>query len=116
MLHARLNAPLPLRRDCDRLRRRTADACIDEMVRLARERAPGAEVVLAGADKLPFADRSFTAVAMSIVLLFLPHPVTVLRECHRVLAAGGRAAIYTTSPKLRGTRAARGCPVVRGTL
>ncbi len=78
----------------------------DEMVRLARERAPGAEVVLAGADKLPFADRSFTAMAMSIVLMFLPHPVTVLRECHRVLAAGGRAAIYTTSPELRGTRAA----------
>jgi SAM-dependent methyltransferase len=43
---------------------------------------------------------------MSIVLLFLPDPVVVLRECHRVLAAGGRVAIYTTGPELRGTPAA----------
>ncbi|MGI8593399.1 MAG: class I SAM-dependent methyltransferase [Solirubrobacteraceae bacterium] len=78
----------------------------EEMVGLASRRAPGAEVVASSAEKLPFADAAFTAVAMSIVLLFLPDPVAVLRECHRVLTPGARAAIYTTSSELRGTPAA----------
>lgn len=78
----------------------------EEMVRLARERAPGAEVVLADADKLPFQDRTFTAVAMSIVFLFLSDPAAVLSECRRVLTGDGRLAVYTTGPELRGTPAA----------
>jgi Methyltransferase domain len=75
-------------------------------VRLARERAPGAEVVLGSADQLPFRDESFTAIAMSIVFFFLRNPITVLCECRRVLTLGGRLALYTTSPALRGTPAA----------
>jgi ubiquinone/menaquinone biosynthesis C-methylase UbiE len=78
----------------------------DEMVALAHERAPGAEVVQGSAEELPFDDGSFTAVSMSIVFFFLPDPVAVLRECRRVLAPGGRLAVYTTSPALKGTPAA----------
>jgi SAM-dependent methyltransferase len=78
----------------------------EEMVGLARERAPGADVVVADAAALPFPGGAFTAVAMSIVLMFLPEPVRVLRECRRVLAPGGRLAVYTTGPELRGTPAA----------
>jgi SAM-dependent methyltransferase len=78
----------------------------EEMVRLARERAPGAEVLLGRAESLPFADGSFTAVSMSIVFFFLDEPVLVLRECRRVLVPDGRLAVYTTSPALRGTPAA----------
>ena len=78
----------------------------EEMVRLARERAPGAEVVAGSAERPPFADGSFTAVAMSMVMPFLPDPVAVLRECRRVLEPSGRIAIYTTGPELRGTPAA----------
>lgn len=78
----------------------------EEMVSLASERAHGAEIVLGSAEELPFADASFTAVAMSVVFFLLPDPVTVLRQCRRVLAPGGRVAIYTTSPELRGTPAA----------
>lgn len=78
----------------------------EEMVALARERAPQAEVILGRAEELPFAAGSFTAAAMSIVFFFLPDPVAALRECHRVLVPGGRIAIYTTSPRLRGTPAA----------
>lgn len=77
-----------------------------DMVRLARERAPGAEVVRGNADDLPFPDGSFTAVAMSIVFLFLPDPAAVFTGCRRVLAVTGRLAIYTTSSELRGTPAA----------
>jgi len=78
----------------------------EEMVRLARERAPGATVTLGNAEKLPFADHTFTAAAMSIVFMFLPDPVAALRECHRVLTPDARVALYTTSPELRGTPAA----------
>src|SRR5436305_4797752 len=76
------------------------------MVGLAREPAPGTEVLLAAAEELPFGDDSFTAVAMSVVFMFLTDPVAVLRRCHQVLVAGGRLAVYTTSPELRGTPAA----------
>ena len=78
----------------------------EEMVVLARERAPGADVVLAKAERLPFADGAFSAIAMSVVFFFLEDPVGVLRECRRVLRRGGRVAVYTTGPELRGTPAA----------
>ena len=78
----------------------------EEMVSLARERAPGAEIRLGEAEQLPFPNASFTAVAMSIIFFFLADPLAALREARRVLAPGGRIAIYTTSPKLRGTPAA----------
>jgi SAM-dependent methyltransferase len=75
----------------------------EEMVRLAAEHAV---VVHASADALPFADDTFTAVAMSVVFIFLPDPAEVLAECRRVLEPGGRLAVYTTGPELRGTPAA----------
>lgn len=77
-----------------------------DMVEVAREVAPQAEVVLGEAERLPFADREFTAAAMSIVFLFFEDPVAVLRECRRVLRPGSRIAVYTTAPELRGTPAA----------
>lgn len=78
----------------------------EEMTRLAGERAPGARIVGADAARLPFEDHSFTAIAMSIVFFFPPKPFPVLTECRRVLASGGRLAVYTTAPELRGTPAA----------
>jgi SAM-dependent methyltransferase len=78
----------------------------EEMVRLAGELAPAADVVPGSAEALPFGDAAFTAVAMSVVFIFLPEPLTVLRECRRVLAPGGRLAVFTTGAELRGTPAA----------
>lgn len=78
----------------------------EEMVGLARERSPGSEVVLARAESLPFAEDTFTAIAMSVVVFFLDDPEVVLHECHRVLRPRGRLATYTTGPELRGTPAA----------
>jgi len=63
-------------------------------------------VVLGSAERLPFPDGSFDAVAMSIVFTFLPDPAAALSECRRVLATGGRIAVFTSSAKLRGTPAA----------
>lgn len=78
-----------------------------EMVALARERAPGSQVLLAGAERLPFADGTFTAIAMSVVFFFFDRPDAVLTECQRVLTSdGGRLALFTTAPELRGTPAA----------
>ena len=77
-----------------------------EMVALAAERAPAAELMLGDAGSLPFADAAFIAVAMSVVFFFLDDPIGVLRECRRVLRSGGRLAVYTTAPELRGTPAA----------
>ncbi len=78
----------------------------EDMVALARETAPHAAVVQGDATALPFGAGEFTAVAMSIVFMFLPDPVAVLRECRRVLAPGGRLAVFTTGAELRGTPAA----------
>jgi ubiquinone/menaquinone biosynthesis C-methylase UbiE len=77
-----------------------------DMVELAREIAPRADVVLGSAEQLPFPDDRFTALAMSIVFFFFDDPTRVLRECRRVVRAGGRLAVYTTSAELRGTPAA----------
>jgi SAM-dependent methyltransferase len=77
-----------------------------EMVQLASEWAPGAIVLLGSAERLPFADAAFTAVAMSVVFFFLPAPAAALAESRRVLCEGGRIAIYTTSVVLRGIPAA----------
>jgi SAM-dependent methyltransferase len=77
-----------------------------DMVDVARVRAPGAEVMLGEADRLPFADGTFTAVAMAVVFFFLDDPIRVLEECRRVLRPAGRLAVYTTGPELRGTPAA----------
>jgi SAM-dependent methyltransferase len=77
-----------------------------DMVQLAGERAPGAEVLLADARELPFGDDTFTAIAMSVVFFFLDEPLVALGESRRVLRARGRLAIYTPGPDLRGTPAA----------
>jgi SAM-dependent methyltransferase len=101
------------------LRRALASGCtaraVDhspEMVRLARETNAEAvadgrlEVLEASADRLPFADGSFTCAAMTGVLGFLPDPVEAFREIRRVLVPGGRFVALGSDPALRGTPAA----------
>jgi SAM-dependent methyltransferase len=75
-----------------------------DMVALARERS-GVDVVHGRAEALPFPAESFEAVSMAVVFQFLAEPLDALREAHRILVPGGRLAIYTASPELRGTPA-----------
>jgi SAM-dependent methyltransferase len=77
-----------------------------DMAALAAQHAPGAVVLVARAEALPFRDEAFSAVAMSIVFFFFADPVGVLAGCSRVLHPGGRLALFTTGPELRGTPAA----------
>ncbi|MGH3189864.1 MAG: class I SAM-dependent methyltransferase [Streptosporangiaceae bacterium] len=77
-----------------------------DMLELAMQRATAAGLVLAAAQSLPFADDTFSAIAMSIVFMFLDAPIGVLGECRRVLGRGGRLALFTISPQLRGSPAA----------
>jgi SAM-dependent methyltransferase len=78
----------------------------EEMVALACERAPSARVVLASAERLPFAGAAFSVVSMSVVFFFFDDPLVALGEGRRVLRPDGRLAVYTTAPELRGTPAA----------
>jgi len=83
-----------------------------DMVRLARE--ANRDAVAAGrltvreasADRLPFADATFTCAAMTGVLGFLPDPVAAFAEIRRVLVPGGRFVGLGCDPELRGTPAA----------
>jgi SAM-dependent methyltransferase len=83
-----------------------------DMVRLARATNRDAvaagrlEVAEASADRLPFADGSFTCAVMTGVLGFLPDAVGALAEIRRVLAPGGRFVALGSDPALRGTPAA----------
>lgn len=61
------------------------------------------EVVEASAERLPFADHTFTCAAMTGVLGFLREPAVALAEMRRVLHDDGRIVIAGSDPELRGT-------------
>lgn len=56
---------------------------------IRRETFPGGE---------PFADASFDCVALLAVLEHVPDPAALARECHRVLAPGGRVVLTVPHP------------------
>jgi SAM-dependent methyltransferase len=83
-----------------------------DMVRLAREVNHDAiqtgrlEIREASAALLPFPDGVFTCAVMTGVFGFVSKPGQALSEVARVLAPGGRFALFTGSKELRGTPAA----------
>ena len=58
---------------------------------------PGAKMAqfrLADAQSLPFADNTFGAAAMALVITFIPDPVKAAKEMRRVTRSGGIVATY----------------------
>lgn len=53
-----------------------------------------AEFRLADAQSLPFADGSFDAATMALVIVFIPDPLKAVREMRRVLRSGGIVGTY----------------------
>jgi SAM-dependent methyltransferase len=64
----------------------------EPFVRAARERHPGVEVAVAGAEDLPFDDGAFDAALAQLVVSFMSDPVAGLTEMRRVTRAGGIVA------------------------
>jgi ubiquinone/menaquinone biosynthesis C-methylase UbiE len=58
--------------------------------RRAREQRPEAEIVIAGAEDLPFADGAFETAVVTFVLCTVGDPPGALHEIRRVLRPGGR--------------------------
>jgi len=75
---------------------------IDESERFvarARQQAGTVEFVVGDAERLPFAEASFDAVLLSLVLHQLERPQAAVDEAHRVLADRGRAVVRTIDPQ-----------------
>jgi SAM-dependent methyltransferase len=73
----------------------------ENMVTIARQRCPEADIQNADAENLPFQANRFDAVVCSLGILHLPDPKRAIAEAHRVLKPGGRYAFTCWTPPAR---------------
>ena len=71
-----------------------SEGIVELALQVARERGlTQVETRAMDGEKLELPDASFDAVLCRLGLMYMPHPVTALREWRRTLKAGGRAAV-----------------------
>ncbi|MCD6731984.1 MAG: methyltransferase domain-containing protein [Burkholderiaceae bacterium] len=81
---------------------------------VARERGLGqVETRAMDGEKLDLPDASFDAVLCRLGLMYMPHPVTALREWRRALRAGGRVAVAVFSTPERNSWGAIPASIIR---
>jgi SAM-dependent methyltransferase len=91
-----------------------SEGIVELALQVARER--GLKQVKARAmdgEKLDLPDASFDVVVCRLGLMYMPHPVTALREWRRVLKAGGRVAVVVFSTPDRNPWGATPASIIR---
>lgn len=75
-----------------------SEGIVELALQVARERGlEQVETLAMDGERLDLPDASFDGVVCRLGLMYMPHPVTALREWRRVLKAGGRVAVVVFS-------------------
>jgi len=91
-----------------------SEGIVELALQVARERGlKQIETRAMDGEKLDLPDASFDAVLCRLGLMYMPHPVTALREWRRVLRAGGRVAVVVFSTPDRNHWGAMPASIIR---
>jgi SAM-dependent methyltransferase len=91
-----------------------SEGIVELALEVARERGLSqVETRAMDGEKLDLPYASFDAVLCRLGLMYMPHPVTALREWRRVLRAGGRVAVVVFSTPDRNSWGAMPASIIR---
>ena len=91
-----------------------SEGIVELAAQVARERGlRQVETRAMDGEKLDLPDASFDAVLCRLGLMYMPHPVTALREWRRALKAGGRVAVAVFSTPDRNSWGAMPASIIR---
>jgi SAM-dependent methyltransferase len=91
-----------------------SEGILELALQVARERGlRQIETRAMDGEKLDLPDASFDAVVCRLGLMYMPHPVTALREWRRVLRPGGRVAVAVFSTPDRNSWGAVPASIIR---
>jgi len=91
-----------------------SEGIVELALQVARERGfKQIETRAMDGEKLDLPDASFDAVLCRLGLMYMPHPVTALREWRRALRAGGRVAVIVFSTPDRNSWGAMPASIIR---
>jgi len=91
-----------------------SEGIVELALQVARERGLNqVETRAMDGEKLDLPDASFDAVLCRLGLMYMPHPVTALREWRRALRAGGRVAVVVFSTPDRNSWGALPASIIR---
>lgn len=91
-----------------------SEGIVELALEVARERGlKQIETRAMDGEKLDVPDASFDAVVCRLGLMYMPHPVTALREWRRALKAGGRVAVVVFSTPERNSWGALPALIIR---